>query len=432
MIETVISVEKLSKRYIIAHQRPKGDGIRHVIEAAMRAPFAWFRSRDERKERQKEEFWALKDVSLEVKQGEVLGILGRNGAGKSTLLKILSRITEPTIGRIQLNGRVASLLEVGTGFHPELTGRENIFLNGAILGMNREEIKTKFDEIVAFAEIEKFLDTPVKRYSSGMYVRLAFSVAAHVDPEILVVDEVLAVGDVAFQRKCLGKMGEAHTRSRTVLFVSHHLAAVESFCSRAIVLEQGQIVFDGPVKAAIQFYLESLRGNGAGLHSDVIDLGLSAGRPAKYRPQLKKLELFDGDDRPLLGALPAGGSLKALIYVELEDPWSNVDAELGFFTLGGERVCTAHSAYEPCRKRMRMLGEQIFACEIPNLPLLPGEYKINVGLENALREVDYVEDAARLTVVTSDFYGTGVLPTKGVFLLNNRWSLDHESEEVAS
>jgi homopolymeric O-antigen transport system ATP-binding protein len=432
VIETVINVEKLSKRYILGHQRSKGDGIRHVLEAAMRAPFAWCRSRHQHKERQKEEFWALEDVSLSVKQGEVVGILGRNGAGKSTLLKILSRITEPTIGRIQLKGRVASLLEVGTGFHPELTGRENIFLNGAILGMSRKEIKIKFDEIVAFAEIDKFLDTPVKRYSSGMYVRLAFSVAAHVDPEILVVDEVLAVGDAAFQRKCLGKMEEAHTRSRTVLFVSHNLAAVESFCSRGIVLEQGKLVFDGPVKGAIQFYLKSLRRNGTASSSDVIDLRSSSGRPAKYRPQLKKLELFDGNDQPLRGTLPAGDSLKAVIQVELENPSLNVDVELGFYTLNGERVCTAHSAYEPLRNHKRRMGEQIFMCEIESLPLVPGEYKIHVGLDIALREVDCVEDAARLTVVPSDFYGTGILPTKGVFLLNNRWSLDHEKEQVAS
>jgi homopolymeric O-antigen transport system ATP-binding protein len=431
MIDTVITVESLSKRYTIGHQRPKSDGMRHVIEDALRAPFAWFRSRPEQEKQQKEEFWALKNVSIEVKQGEVVGILGRNGAGKSTLLKVLSRITEPTIGRIHLKGRVASLLEVGTGFHPELTGRENIFLNGAILGMTREEIKTKFDEIVAFAEIEKFLDTPVKRYSSGMYVRLAFSVAAHLDPEILVVDEVLAVGDVSFQRKCLGKMAEAHTRSRTVLFVSHNLAAVESFCSRGVVLEQGRMVFDGPSKEAIQFYLESLRGNGAASHGDVIDLGSSPGRPARYRPQLKKLELFDGDDQPLRGNLPVGGSMKALIYVELENPSPKVDAELGFYTLSGERICTAHSAYEPCRKHTRRVGEQIFVCEIPDLPLLPGEYKINVGLDIALCEVDCVEDATRLTVITSDYYGTGILPTKGVFLLNNRWSLDHDREVVA-
>jgi lipopolysaccharide transport system ATP-binding protein len=431
MVNTVIRVENLGKRYIIGHQRPKGDGIRHVIEAAMHALFARLRSRSAPKKRQKEEFWALKEISIEVKQGEIVGIVGRNGAGKSTLLKVLGRITEPTTGRIHLNGRMASLLEVGTGFHPELTGRENIFLNGAILGMGRNEIKAKFDEIVAFADIEKFLDTPVKRYSSGMYVRLAFSVAAHLDPEILVVDEVLAVGDVAFQKKCLGKMAEAHARSRTVLFVSHNLAAVESFCSRAVVLEQGQIVFDGPCREAIHFYLESLRGNGSASHRDAIDLGISTGRPVNYRPQLKKLELFDGGDRPLRGTIPAGGSLKALIYFQLEDPCRGVDAELGFYTLSGERVCTAHSAYEPCRNHERRAGEQIFLCEIPNLPLVPGEYMINVGLDIALREADRVEDAARLTVTTSDFYGTGVVPTRGLFLLNNRWTLDHDRAGVA-
>jgi lipopolysaccharide transport system ATP-binding protein len=285
---------------------------------------------------------------------------------------------------------------------------------------------------VAFAEIEKFLDTPVKRYSSGMYVRLAFSVAAHVDPEILVVDEVLAVGDVAFQRKCLGKMEEAHTRSRTVLFVSHNLAAVESFCNRGVVLEQGEMVFDGPAKDAIQFYLESLRGEGANSHADVIDLRSSTGRPPKYRPQLARLELFDGEDRPLRGTIPAGGSLKALIHVELENPCLNVDAELAFYTLAGERVCTAHSAYEPRRNHKRQMGRQIFLCEIDCLPLVPGEYKIHVGLDIALRGADRVEDAARLTVVTSDFYGTGVLPTNGVFLLNNRWTMDHDKEELAS
>jgi lipopolysaccharide transport system ATP-binding protein len=297
--------------------------------------------------------------------------------------------------------------------------------------MSRAEIKMKFDEIVAFAEIEKFLDTPVKRYSSGMYVRLAFSVAAHLDPEVLVVDEVLAVGDVAFQRKCLGKMAEANSRSRTVLFVSHNLIAVENLCNRAVVLEQGRMIFDGRAKDAIQFYLESLRGNGAASNSDVIDLSSSAGRPAKYRPQLKQLELFDGNDEPFRGTLPAGGSLKAVIQVELENPCHNLDAELAFYTLSGERVCTAHSAYEPSRQHKRRAGEQIFVCEIPSLPLLPGEYKINVGLDIALCEVDCVEDAARLTIVRSDFYGTGKLPKKGVFLLDHHWNLDQERVEVA-
>jgi lipopolysaccharide transport system ATP-binding protein len=240
MSDPIISVENLTKRYILGHQRAKEDGIRHVIEDAMRSPMRWLRSRREQKQQEREEFWALRDVSFEVNRGDVVGIVGRNGAGKSTLLKILSRITEPTSGRITLDGRVASLLEVGTGFHPELTGRENIFLNGAILGMSRVEIKRKFDEIVAFSEIERFLDTPVKRYSSGMYVRLAFAVAAHLEPEILIIDEVLAVGDSQFQARCLGKMQEVATSGRTVLFVSHNMAAVKRLCRKGLYLVGGQ------------------------------------------------------------------------------------------------------------------------------------------------------------------------------------------------
>src|SRR5437763_1479946 len=209
-----------------------------------------------------EEFWALRDINFSVRRGEVVGIIGRNGAGKSTLLKILSRITDPTEGRVKLKGRVASLLEVGTGFHPELTGRENIYLNGAILGMHRAEIRAKFDEIVAFAETEKFLDTPVKRYSSGMYVRLAFSVAAHLEPEILVIDEVLAVGDAEFQKKCLGKMESVARGGRTVLFVSHNMVAVRSLCSRSILLDQGNIIAEGEVGSTIDAYLTSVRTNG--------------------------------------------------------------------------------------------------------------------------------------------------------------------------
>ena len=256
MSDTVIQVENLSKRYIIGHQRGKGDGLRHAIEAAVRNPLQWLRNRQQAVSGESEEFWALKEVSFEIKQGEVVGIIGRNGAGKSTLLKILSRITEPTSGRIQIQGRVASLLEVGTGFHPELTGRENIFLNGAILGMARTEIKRKFDEIVAFSEIEKFLDTPVKRYSSGMYVRLAFAVAAHLEPEILIVDEVLAVGDAAFQKKCLGKIESvAGQEGRTVIFVSHQIAAVTRLCQRALWLDGGRVQEFGQADQICSRYL---------------------------------------------------------------------------------------------------------------------------------------------------------------------------------
>ena len=258
MSDTVIHVENLSKRYVIGHQRRKGDGLRHAIEAVVRNPFQWLRDRKQAVLKEHEEFWALRDISFEIKQGDVVGIIGRNGAGKSTLLKILSRITEPTSGRIRLKGRVASLLEVGTGFHPELTGRENIFLNGAILGMSKVEIKRKFDEIVAFSEVEKFLDTPVKRYSSGMYVRLAFAVAAHLEPEILIVDEVLAVGDAEFQKKCLGKMQDVSTKEgRTVLFVSHNMDAISRLCGSAIMLNKGCKEYNGSTKQAVQKYLEN-------------------------------------------------------------------------------------------------------------------------------------------------------------------------------
>lgn len=254
--DIAIRTENLSKRYVLGQNAPRG-GLRHVIEEALRSPF---KKGDGAKKATQgaAEFWALKDISLEIKKGEVVGIIGRNGAGKSTLLKILSRITEPTSGRIGVNGRIASLLEVGTGFHPELTGRENIFLNGAILGMTRREIRSKFDEIVAFSEVEKFLDTPVKRYSSGMYVRLAFAVAAHLEPEILVVDEVLAVGDLEFQKKCLAKMQNVAMGGRTVLFVSHNLSTIASLCSRAVHLEHGQCKLVGSAEQVIHAYLMEL------------------------------------------------------------------------------------------------------------------------------------------------------------------------------
>ena len=263
MTETVISVENLSKRYLVGHQAARNEkyiALRDVIvrEARnfSRKTVDVLRGRQIVQGDEIEEFWALKNVSFEVKQGEVIGIIGRNGAGKSTLLKVLSRITEPTEGRVTLRGRVASLLEVGTGFHNELTGRENIFLNGAILGMTRQEVRKKFDEIVAFAEVERFLDTPVKRYSSGMYVRLAFAVAAHLEPEILIVDEVLAVGDAEFQKKCLGKMGEvSRQEGRTVLFVSHNIASISDLTHRSLLLESGRIAAIGPTDQVVSSYV---------------------------------------------------------------------------------------------------------------------------------------------------------------------------------
>jgi lipopolysaccharide transport system ATP-binding protein len=264
MSDVAISVENLSKSYLIGHQarrHARDNALRDVIAREARN-FArkatdFVRGRQIVQGDELEEFWALRDISFEVKRGEILGIIGRNGAGKSTLLKILSRITEPTKGRVRIRGRIASLLEVGTGFHPELTGRENVFLNGAILGMSRQEVRSKFDEIVAFAEVERFIDTPVKRYSSGMYVRLAFAVAAHLEPEILVVDEVLAVGDAKFQGKCLGKMTDVARQGRTILFVSHNMTAVQSLCQRCVLLQNAQIEYEGAVAACVSSYLRS-------------------------------------------------------------------------------------------------------------------------------------------------------------------------------
>lgn len=265
MSAPAIRVENLSKRYTLHHLHPRTEGLRHILEDTVSCPWRALKHLRRRSRRNgpvaaiasvpsDEDFWALKGVSFEVQLGEVVGIIGRNGSGKSTLLKILSRITEPTTGRIEIEGRVASLLEVGTGFHQELTGRENIYLNGAILGMSRQEIRNRFDAIVAFAEVEKFLDTPVKRYSSGMYVRLAFAVAAHIDPEILVVDEVLAVGDAEFQRKCLGKMKEVASGGRTVLFVSHAIPSIKALCSTALVLKAGELIMKADVNTAIEAY----------------------------------------------------------------------------------------------------------------------------------------------------------------------------------
>jgi homopolymeric O-antigen transport system ATP-binding protein len=280
MSDAVITVENLSKRYLIGHAsgeegRYRYTALRDVLGRKahnfVRKAVNLFRGEQVVQGDEVEEFWALKNVSLEIKQGEVVGIIGRNGAGKSTLLKVLSRITEPTEGRVLLRGRVSSLLEVGTGFHPELTGRENIFLNGAILGMTQRDIRKKFDEIVTFAGVERFLDTPVKHYSSGMYVRLAFGVAAHLEPEILIVDEVLAVGDAEFQKKCLGKMGEVARGGRTVVFVSHNMAAMKSLTSRGIVLDAGRVVFSGTTEQVIQHYAQ------------LISRGVVPGKPREWR-----------------------------------------------------------------------------------------------------------------------------------------------------
>jgi lipopolysaccharide transport system ATP-binding protein len=428
----IIEIRNVSKQYLLGEAAGLYGNLREALTHTLKQAVKGFRKSPAAAQNAEGQssFWALRNINFNVEKGDTVAIIGSNGAGKSTLLKILSRITDPTEGEVVIRGRMASLLEVGTGFHPELTGRENIYLNGSILGMKKEEIEAKFDEIIAFAGIGKFLDTPVKRYSSGMYVRLAFSIAAHLEPEILIVDEVLAVGDVVFQKKCLGKMSEAHAHNRTVLFVSHNLAAVEALCTKGIVLQQGQVSFAGTAKDAIRFYLENISAEGNHSKSHVIDLTDAPGRVAKYKPQLKRLELYTENDRPVVGEIPVGAPLKALIAFALDEPCISFDASISFDTTSGQRICTAHSAYEPTRVHEERSGEQVFVCEIPSVPVLPGEYRIGVGLDISSMEVDWVEDATRIHVLKSDFYGTGIVPDRGMFLLQNRWELQQAGNEV--
>ena len=361
----VVKAEHIGKRFVLDHQARGGyrKFSDTLIEAA-KTPFRLLRAAGAaRLTGRSEEFWALKDVSFEIKQGEVVGIIGRNGAGKSTLLKILSRITEPTTGRITLYGRVASLLEVGTGFHPELTGRENIYLNGAILGMTRLEIKAKFDEIVAFAEIERFLDTPVKRYSSGMYVRLAFAVAAHLEPEILVVDEVLAVGDAQFQKKCLGKMQDVAKGGRTVLFVSHNMAAVQALCSRVIVMKQGTPVFDGPTLLGTQNYLASSSG------------GATVTRAAKA----------SGEPTITYAALATTGTqaepeIETTLTITTSRPCT-VSLELRLHDqLGIPCGLASQGLLNPEQMLQLRLGENRYRCRFPATHLARGNYQLTLQI----------------------------------------------------
>jgi lipopolysaccharide transport system ATP-binding protein len=367
MSEIAIQVDGLGKRYSLGGarkpSRTAGETLTDLAAGAFRrrrGPAAADRS-----------FWALRDVSFDVRRGEVVGIIGRNGAGKSTLLKVLSRITDPTEGGVDITGRVGSLLEVGTGFHPELTGRENVYLNGAILGMRRSEITKKFDEIVAFAETEKFLDTPVKFYSSGMYTRLAFAVAAHLDPEILIVDEVLAVGDAEFQKKCLGKMKDVAAGGRTVLFVSHNLAAVRQLCTSALMLQGGRVVADGPIGPVLERYLSRGTGGGAGgaieYRSDVRGLGLRDVYFTDTATGRRADELsFAGDYELCLALAPSAEPIRGAAVVTLTD-------------LEGNKVSSLTTAEEglPFFDLSRVSAIR-FA--VPDVDLAPGQYRVSVAL----------------------------------------------------
>jgi lipopolysaccharide transport system ATP-binding protein len=401
MSDTVIKVENLSKRYRIGAKEGYKTFRETLVDAA-RAPIGklsrLFNRTSDLRPPTSDSIWALKDVSFEVNRGEVVGIIGRNGAGKSTLLKILSKITEPTSGRVELRGRVGSLLEVGTGFHPELTGHENIYLYGAILGMNRWEVTRKFDEIVAFAELEKFIDTPVKRYSSGMYMRLAFSVAAHLEPEILLVDEVLAVGDTGFQKKCMGKMGDVSTEGRTVLFVSHNMTVVENVCSRCILLYQGAIAADGQSSVVISRYIESAE------EITVAPIAERKDRTGNGRIRFTRFEAISPFE-PVRTGKDVRFRLSYSVCKE-SVPLRNVAFSFSINTLAGSHLLVFSS--EETNSNISCIQQDGYLeCVISFLPLAAGIYSVNLYAAVNGIVADYLQNAALLNVNDADYYAGG-------------------------
>lgn len=366
MTDTTIKIEELGKRYRIAVKEDAPKNWRENASSLIRSPFRYW-NEVRRPPTFEETLWALRNVSFQVKRGEVVGIVGRNGAGKSTLLKILSRITEPTEGRVTLNGRIGSLLEVGTGFHPDLTGRENTYLNGAILGMRKREIDRKFEEIVAFAEVERFIDTPVKRYSSGMYVRLAFAVAAHLQPEILILDEVLAVGDNSFKKKCLDKMGQVAREGRTILFVSHNLGAIQELCSRCIWLNAGKVRSDGDTEQVLNDYIEDLDGN---------EDGPSIVKSPDGSLEIERVFLRDEQEK-ITSSFPAGSPITIEILYNARSPiispyfWLAISTPSSPLFIASMMLDGFHPS--------RIYGRGRIRCTFPSLPLMPSPYLIRVG-----------------------------------------------------
>jgi len=429
MAQPVIRVEGLGKEYVIGAREAGGQTFREMLTSSMAAPFRRFR-RLSGQVAPEERIWALKDVSFEVKQGEVIGVIGRNGAGKSTLLKILSRITEPTEGRAEIRGRVASLLEVGTGFHPELTGRENVYLNGAILGMSRREIDRKFDEIVDFAGVETFLDTPVKRYSSGMAVRLAFAVAAHLEPEILIVDEVLAVGDAEFQKRCLGKMQEVSGEGRTVIFVSHNMAAIDTLCSRVIVLQNGQVTKDGDAKASIHHYLDSFQLETKFLGSIKVyteKLG-KQNHPIKIS-DLKVINL----SRDCNNIIKTMDNIMLRIYYSASpDALSeHISFCIHLKTVYGQEIFRLSTEPISGFRVNRLWRQGYFDLTLEKLPLTGGVYLLDVAVARpGVEYLVFLSNIAALEVTPSDVYGTGVELSHNHGLVTVRHAWAHREDET--
>ena len=425
MTDIAIRAESLSKRFRLGQREPY-KALRDTLTNAMYAPFRRVRAAVERSLPQPAHdryVWALKDVAFEIGEGEVVGIIGRNGAGKSTLLKILSRITEPTEGYAEIHGRVGSLLEIGTGFHPELTGRENIYLNGAILGMKKAEIERKFDAIVDFAEIEKFLDTPVKHYSSGMHVRLAFAVAAHLETEILFVDEVLAVGDVAFQRKCLGKMGDVAKSGRTVLFVSHNMGAVKALCTRGLVLEDGRVAFQGDAESSVQRYLAAVLESGPPAASVSL-----ADRRRRHSSDLARLESITLLNEAGLPSTIFRHNDPMYVRVRFRATQSlRVAVEIFLKGTSGEKIAAfASSHFHGILIESDPSQEMTVDLVIPKLPLARGRYVLDVALTIPFAQwLDYVEDACLFDVEVSDPGGTGFSygQSHGFVYIEHDWKL---------
>jgi homopolymeric O-antigen transport system ATP-binding protein len=421
-MKPAIRVENLSKAYQIGAAKEAGyRTFREVVARTASAPALrlarYFRYRETSVDSRAAIHWALKDVSFEVEPGEVIGIIGRNGAGKSTLLKILSRITEPTSGRAEIHGRMGSLLEVGTGFHPELTGRENIFMNGSILGMTHREIARKFDEIVAFSEIEQFLETPVKRYSSGMYVRLAFAVAAHLEPEILIVDEVLAVGDVVFQRKCLGRMREvSRGGGRSVLLVSHNMAAISSLCERAVLLDQGRVLVSGRVEEAVKAYHELMQDGEAATRTSLEHLN----GPYRHDKFFRSVAILDAAGEATR-VVPVGSAFRVRIGLACPYPLDYPAVGVGIDDSLGQRLLSLHTPISD-RSITRVEGRCELECLVRAFPLAPGDYSVKLALSINGHDVDSIERAITFSVVNAEAFGEGRGFHRGVCLAPSEWS----------